>query len=123
MTRQIRIPLFAAIAALLLLIGSRSASAQVVRAPYTPGPALSPWLNMYRSDPGPVGPYLSYVRPEQRLRQTLVDQQNRINQQAVELQAVRQRATALESRGALTPTGVSSTFMNYSHYYSFGRRR
>lgn len=67
-----------------------------------------------------MGPYLSYVRPEQQLRQTIVDQQNRINQQALDLQALHQRATAIEIRGALTPTGVSSTFMNYSHYYTFG---
>ena len=112
----------AIIAGVALLCGSTSVSAQAPRAPYTPKPTLSPWLNMYRRDPGPVGPYLSYVRPEQRLRQTLTDQQSRITEQQSELQTLRQQTTAIESRGALTPTGVSSTFMNYSHYYNIQRR-
>lgn len=106
----------------ILLFGSEPAGAQSPRTPYMPRPTLSPWLNMYRSDPGPVGPYLSYVRPEQRLRQTLAEQQTRIFEQQNQLDALRRQTTTLESRGAVAPTGVSSTFMNYSHYYNVKQR-
>jgi hypothetical protein len=78
---------------------------------------------MQRLDPGPLGPYLSYVRPEQKLRRTLTNQQNSINRQEGELRSLRNRATAMEARGSMAPTGVSSTFMFYSHYYNMGGGR
>ena len=89
-------------------------------------PTLSPWLNLYRRDPGPVGPYLSYVRPEQELRRTLQGQEAGLRRQSAGLQrqetgvlSLQRRVTQLERGGVMAPTGTGSVFMNYSHYYQF----
>lgn len=104
-------------------MAAKEASAQINMPPapapreYTKPPAFSPWLNMNRADPGPLGPYLSYVRPEQRLRRAMVDQQQALRRTQAQMNVLSRRQTAIETRGSATPTGVGGTYMNYSHFF------
>lgn len=89
-------------------------------------PTFSPWLDLYRRDPGPVGPYLSNVRPRQELYRTLQGQEAGLRRQTAGLQrqetgilSLQRRVTQLERGGVMAPTGTGSVFMNYSHYYQF----
>jgi len=83
-------------------------------------PTLSPWLNLYRRDPGPIGPYLSYVRPEQRLLSRLSQQRTAQARQNAAIGALRGQLSELSQLGpetAIAPTGTGATFMNYSHFF------
>ena len=89
-------------------------------------PTISPWLNLYRRDPGPLGGYLSEVRPRQELRGLLQQQELNMRRQATALQqqqtgilSLQRRVTGLERGGVMAPTGTGSVFMNYPHFYHF----
>jgi hypothetical protein len=107
--------------------GLAQCSAGQERLPYVPsypslsvsplGGTLSPWLNLGRQDPGPLGPYLSYVRPNLQLERTLTEQREQIQQQQQNLQRLRGWATQVERRGSVSPTGIGGHFMDTSHYY------
>jgi hypothetical protein len=90
-------------------------SIQAAQAQY-PSPALSPWLNLGRRDPGPVGPYLSYVRPQQRLERTLSGQSASLQQQQASIQTLRTDLSQMQWAPARA-TGTGSVFMNHSHFY------
>ena len=95
---------------------------------YTPyRPTLSPWLDLFRRDSGPLDNYHTFVRPEIRLRETLQRQQANIRRQGTALRSLGQEMTRFEREGLMRPTGTASVFMNYSHYYqsrgSAGGRR
>ena len=83
-------------------------------------PTFSPWLNLYRDDPGPVGPYLSNVRPEQRLLGRLSQQRTGLARQRAAVQSLRTELSQPGPRTGIAPTGVSATFMNYSHFFGGG---
>jgi len=80
-------------------------------------PTLSPWLGLGFQDPGPLGPYLSYVRPELELRETLRQQDARLRRQGTGLQGLQGEVSRLAEPAAVRPTGTGSVFMNYSHFY------
>ena len=87
-------------------------------------PTFSPWLNLYRRDSGPLGPYLGDVRPEQRLRRTIRNQEAAIQRQGASISAIGQQVNQWGRTGTIRATGTGSGFMNYanryqnlSHYY------
>jgi hypothetical protein len=80
-------------------------------------PTISPWINLQRRDPGPLGSYLSNVRPEQQLRETLGDQERQLRSNAGRLAMLGQELRQTAAKQTVRPTGTASTFMNYSHYY------
>jgi hypothetical protein len=85
---------------------------------YTPAtPTLSPWLNLQRRDPGPLGGYLSDVRPQIELNNTLRQQGNGIYANTANLTTLGQQVRQSGPRQAVRPTGTASVYMNYSHYY------
>ena len=92
-------------------------------APYRPTrPTFSPWFNLYREDAGVLDNYHTFVRPEIRLRNALNRQEYDINRQRMDFQSMRQNMSGMQRTLGMRPTGASSSFMNYSHYYNFGRR-
>jgi hypothetical protein len=80
---------------------------------YTPpaGPTLSPRLNFFRRDPGPVGRYLSFVRPGLQLERTLQQQQTSLTELSSDFR------TTTSQQPAIPPTGASSVFQNYQRYF------
>jgi hypothetical protein len=84
------------------------------------GPRLSPWLNLYQRQGGPVDNYHMYVQPAQELRNTLQMQQMGIQHNATGVSAVgEQLVSASESYYApASPTGNGAGFMNYGRYFS-----
>ena len=105
--------LLAACGALLI---ARPAEAQGTYRPSRP--TISPWLNLYNRNPGPLGNYFTYVRPQMETREALQQQDTRIRQQGAGIQTLGQQVTSLEQQGPTAPTGTGAGFMNYSHYYS-----
>ena len=86
-------------------------------------PAISDYFNLYRGEPGPLGPYHSDFRPRQQVRRNLQKQAFRLQQQNTQIRALDQRMSLSGgSRGVMRPTGTGSMFMNYSHYYQMGYR-
>jgi hypothetical protein len=87
---------------------------------YTPAtPTMSPWMNMFQSNTGPLDNYNTFVRPRIQLRNTLDQQNQAIDRQAASIYAL-QNETAqpgTAQRTAVHPTGVNASFMNYSHYF------
>jgi len=93
--------------------------AQGMRPSYTPSsPTLSPWFGLYNRDSGPLDNYHNFVRPRQRVYRALQQQHNEIQRQSSNLNALGQEVLSMRQPSSLRPTGVGSTFMNYSHYYS-----
>ncbi len=87
--------------------------------PYTPSrPTLSPWLNLYNKNAGPIDNYHNYVRPEIQLRDTLQQQENQIGQQDSTIRSLGQQVTRMGQTGKMAPTGIGSRYMNLSHYYA-----
>lgn len=94
------------------------------RSSYRPSrPTLSPWFNLYRSEGGALDNYHSFVRPEQQLRRTLTQQESAIRQQGASLRTLGGQMSSMQQAYPTRPTGTGSTFMNFSHYYSFGGGR
>lgn len=84
---------------------------------YTPASSPLPiYLQYFRTDVGVTDPYNNFVRPRQELQRTLQAQQTRINY----LQAEQQTLMQDQQQGRsiqIAPTGTSSQFFNYSHYF------
>ena len=98
-----------------LLASPRPALAQ---AQYRPSrPTLSPWLNLYDREPGPLGNYLSRVRPQMQLRSTLHQYDARLRFQGSALASLGGEVAGLTERDSIRATGTGSGFMDYSHYY------
>ena len=91
------------------------ASSLVAQGPrYQPRtPTFSPYLDYFRRDVGALDVYNSIVRPNRELRSTLSRQQSTLLQGR---QRIEQLQTQVDS--GVSPTGVGSRFMDYSHYYS-----
>jgi hypothetical protein len=111
--------------ALVLLQAALSSSvvlAQGVGGPAPPAryqparPTISPYLNLFRRDVGPLPNYYSLVRPQlnqiefnKRQQVTNAQQQAQIQQNARNIVGI--------SESVAAPTGTASVYRNYGHYY------
>ncbi|MBN1589432.1 MAG: hypothetical protein JW888_07950 [Pirellulales bacterium] len=86
-----------------------------------PSPTISPWMDLFRKDPGPLDNYHSFVRPKQRVYDALGRQNFEIQQQQAQTRDLGQELSRFERASLARPTGTGSTFMNYSHYYPLQR--
>ncbi|MEO8165213.1 MAG: hypothetical protein ABI619_07430 [Betaproteobacteria bacterium] len=75
-------------------------------------PTFSPYLDYFRRDVGALDVYNSIVRPNQQLRSTLARQQSGLLQERQRIEQLQIRADS-----EITPTGIGSHFMDFSHYY------
>jgi len=86
--------------------------------PYQPArPLMSPYLNLYRVDSGPLDNYNTFVRPEMALRATLQQQQLASRRQSAGVRALGDEMRWSGQTGMIRPTGAGASFMNLSHYY------
>ena len=110
-------------AIVLMIAGTGVASTASAQDPYTPyrpaTPTISPWLNMFRRDPGPLDNYHTFVQPRIQAQQTLRQQEAAIQRNQAAIGSVNEQLTQIEAQRetSIRPTGSASTFMNYSHYY------
>jgi len=112
MSRQAFLLAFAALGVLPGMTSSAQAQG------YQPnGPMISPWMNLFQRNTGPVDNYHMYVRPQIQLQDTLRQQNARIQQQSAGLQSVGQQLQEVEQQHTVPHTGTGSVFMDYSHYY------
>ncbi len=95
------------------------------RPAYRPArPTISRYFDLYRYEPGPLGGYLSDFLPRQELRRELARQAAGLQLQGAAIRAMDERISLSNpSRTAVRPTGLHSTFMNYSHYYPMAGSR
>lgn len=94
-----------------------------VRRPYASPlsrPTLSPYLNLLRQDGSPASNYYTLVRPQLRQQATNIQLNQQLMQQDQQLGDLRQTVEFGAGQTGLAPTGRGASFMNYSHYYSFG---
>ncbi len=92
----------------LALLGGSASFAQGVRRYEPSRPTISPYLNLFRNNTGPLPNYYSLVRPQ--LQQQAFNQQQ-VAQQAQQNSALKSLQT--QTAPALTPTGKGSGFMTY----------
>ncbi len=87
---------------------------------YQPAPALSPWLNLYQKQGGPVDNYHLYVQPQLQLRDTLQSQQMGIQANSAAVDAVGERNLSQREASFAGPqqTGASATFFNQGSYFN-----
>ena len=83
-------------------------------------PTLSPWLQLYRRDGGPLDNYHNFVRPEQQLRRTLDRHGTAIQRQKAGIRSLGNQVSTMQRGSSVRPTGAHGTFMNYSHYFGVG---
>jgi len=83
----------------------------------TPTPRVSPWLNLFQREPGPLGSYLSNVRPQMQLNDTLGQYGNQLRAQGTGLRSLADRMNQPGEQGLVRPTGTGSVFKDYLHYY------
>lgn len=103
-----------------LIVNSLSLYAQDIPR-YSPSrPTVSPYLNLLRSDSGPLPNYYSLVRPQ--LNQEKFD--NQISAATRQNSIAVQRLSALSSNSqGGNATGTDSVYSNYSHYYRHPLRK
>ena len=107
----------------IFAVGADIAGAQQRRRPvrYEPpaGPTLSPYLLFSRRPTGIYDNYHAFVRPRFELRSTLRVQNHELGQLNRNLQDVRGDIRTLSEvrEAGVAPTGVGSSYLNYSHYY------
>ena len=106
---------FAGLVLVAVSLGVQSAHAQGLYRPTRP--TISPWLNLYDRNAGPLGGYLSDVRPRAELSRSLNQQQRAIDRQGSEIQSLGQQVTEMRQDGAIAPTGIGAGFMNYSSHF------
>jgi hypothetical protein len=82
-----------------------------------PRPTLSPWLNLYQRNSGPLDNYHSFVRPELQLQGTLRQQNTAIQSQDQDLRKLSGQFSDIEQGKSVHPTGTGSLYMEYSHFY------
>ncbi len=87
---------------------------------YQPAPPLSPWLNLYQKQGGPVDNYHMYVQPQLQLQDTLHAQQMGIETNAAAVDAVGERNMSQRDASFAAPqqTGASATFFNHGTYFN-----
>jgi hypothetical protein len=76
------------------------------------GPVLSPNLQFFRQDPGPlgIGQYLTFVQPQRQLRQAIQQQSGQLNLLQAEIHRIGEETI-------VAPTGVGGAFMNSRPYF------
>ena len=80
-------------------------------------PTISPYMNLFRRDTGPIPNYHLYVRPIQR-QQALNQQQQLLNvEQGMALQELQLGLNQVQ-RSATGSTGIGAGFRNFSHFYN-----
>jgi hypothetical protein len=80
-------------------------------------PTVSPYLNLFRRDTGPIPNYHLYVRPIQR-QQAINERQMLLNeQQGMAMQQMQENLMQVQ-RSATAPTGIGAGFRNFSHFYN-----
>ena len=101
---------------IILVVVASSVCAQTPLRRYRPpgGPVLSPYLNLNRPDfSTSPDPYRDLVLPQQRLQRQLYDlgqtQQANMQRSEKEINQIR--------NSMASPTGIGSSYMNYSHYF------
>jgi hypothetical protein len=84
------------------------------------GAPLSPWLNLYQRNPGPVDNYHMYVQPAQQLHNTLQNQQYGIQNNASAVNTVADQFTSQSAAyfAPASPTGNGAGFMNQARYFN-----
>jgi len=118
MNRFNRLLLAGCVAVVLYSTPSAFGQSQHYSPNYAARPVLSPWLDMFRDDPGPLPNYHQFVRPRQQLQRTLAYQNAALQTQGTEIRAMQQRAYQAGQRpDGVMPTGTGAVFMNYSHFY------
>jgi hypothetical protein len=109
------------LAAGLLPLSALPAYAQGVGTPYgSPNPALSPWLNLYQKQGGPLDPYHMFVQPQVQLRDTVQQQQANLQRQTAGLSALGDYVTQMaddRNHQKIAPTGVGAGFMTHGRYF------
>ncbi len=90
-----------------------------IPSPYGP-PPLSPWLNLYQKQGGPVDNYHMFVQPQLQMNNYLQSQQMGIQRNAAGLNAVGERLqTQREAEyAAPEPTGAPTGFLNHRAYFN-----
>jgi hypothetical protein len=107
---------------LAVCVGVQSAQAQGLYRPAKP--TISPWLNLYDRRAGPLGGYLSDVRPRMEAYQALGQQQKAIARQGEDIQLLGQQVTDIRQEGAIAPTGTGAGFMTHAgHFQTSGGGR
>jgi len=103
----------------LLLVGGTVWTPSVFAQPrYFPnrGP-ISPWMNMWQRQPGPLDNYHTYVQPEMQLQGVVSQQHNALMRNATGIQDLGEQMENGQKEIPVHPTGTGSVFMQYSHYY------
>ena len=80
------------------------------------GPTISPYLQYSRPNVGVLNNYYNFVRPRVQLRSSLRMQERQIDRLSREMQQQARTASQIRDSG-VAPTGISSRYMNFSHYY------
>ncbi len=80
-------------------------------------PTFSPWMDLFSQETGPLDNYHSFVRPKQRLYNTLGNQNYQLHRQGRSIRNLGQQVTRLERPTTVRPTGTGSSNMNLAHYY------
>ena len=81
---------------------------------------LSPWLNLYQRQAGPLDPYHMFVQPQLQLNNALQVQQASLQRNKAAVNAVANHVlTAEEAFNAqAAPTGVAASFMTHGTYFN-----
>jgi hypothetical protein len=80
------------------------------------GSPFSPYLELYRPNPGLLNQYYQFMIPRVQLRETLSQQQYSLNALQNQVQGVQTQLRPAPTP-VIGPTGVRGGYMNYSHFY------
>jgi hypothetical protein len=115
---RLQIPL-AFLIVCILFCSARPVRAQRPRTPLS-RPTLSPYFELFRGSDsgGPLGPYHSDFRPRRRVRRAIEEGRAGLRHTGRTIRSLDRRMSLAERPPEMVrPTGTSSVFMNYSHYY------
>jgi hypothetical protein len=104
----------------LLVTGLAFFSASAGHAQIGTSPPISPWLNLYQKQGGPVDNYHMFVQPQLQLQGALQQQQADLQRQTAGLATLGQQVSQMElnaNRG-MAPTGVGAGFMTQAPYFN-----
>jgi hypothetical protein len=99
---------------LLAVLAGESRAQQSVSSYHPATPTLSPYLQLFRPNPGPLPNYQAFVQPLQNQQQTNLMQQTQITQLQQNQQDLQQQYA---TPAAATQTGVGGVYNSLSHFY------